>query len=164
MADRGHGRRSFRERPIDFSKPMPVVKSQKDLQMTDDGQLMPKRRDEEDMGSDMLCNLEEDDVSLLCSPPIPGGNRGECTCLNLVFYHLPVTAGAEKIGVWSLSRTWRLFGSCRSSTKRNHGKAGARRTFRCRRSKKSKTTISMLRGTMSALFNIKSLSVRCGSR
>ena len=33
---------------MDYGKPMPVVKSQRDLYMTDDGQLMPKKREDED--------------------------------------------------------------------------------------------------------------------
>ena len=93
MADRGHGRRSFRERPIDFAKAMPVVKSQKDLQMSDDGQLMPKRRDEEDMGSDMLGSLDEDDVSLLASLP-PGGTSGDYACLSAVVLRSCCDAGS----------------------------------------------------------------------
>jgi len=59
MAERG---RRFRERPIDFSKAMPVVKSQKELFMTDDGQLMPKKRDDDDMLS-MDLDADDDDVS-----------------------------------------------------------------------------------------------------
>lgn len=58
MADRG---RRFRERPLDFSKAMPVVKSQKDLQMTDDGQLMPKKRDDDDLPDSCLGGLDDHD-------------------------------------------------------------------------------------------------------
>jgi hypothetical protein len=62
MADRG---RRFRERPIDFAKPMPVVKSQKELQMTDDGQLMPKKRDLDGVDgfgeSCLMGGLDDDD-------------------------------------------------------------------------------------------------------
>lgn len=57
----GHGRR-FRERRLDFAKQMPVVKSQKDLMMADDGQLMPKKRDDEaEFG--LMLEDDEGDVS-----------------------------------------------------------------------------------------------------
>ena len=66
MADRG---RRFRERPMDYAKPMPVVKNQRELYMTDDGQLMPKKRDDEDNMESCLSVLEEDeDVSFRRDP------------------------------------------------------------------------------------------------
>jgi hypothetical protein len=58
-----HGRR-FRERRLDFSKQMPVVKTQKDLVMADDGQLMPKKRDEDELGGmGLMLDDDEGDVS-----------------------------------------------------------------------------------------------------
>ena len=58
MADR---QRRVRERPIDFTKPMPVVKGQKELSMGEDGQLVPKKREEDDLDPTMLGSLDEEE-------------------------------------------------------------------------------------------------------
>ena len=54
--------RAFRPRPIDFSRPMPVVKSQRDLEVNEDGVLVPKKEalepesllDMNDVGDEVL--------------------------------------------------------------------------------------------------------------
>eukprot|EP00961_Rhodomonas_salina_P057375 771336-Rhodomonas_salina.2 len=46
--------RAFRPRPIDFSRAMPVVRSQNELELNDEGVLVPKK--------DLLINPLEDDL------------------------------------------------------------------------------------------------------
>ena len=132
MADRG--RRSFRERPMDYGKPMPVVKSQRDLYMTDDGQLMPKKRDDEDSMDSCLVNFDEDggeDVSWSTAAcrarqtRVPVRAALAAAPASAVHAVLAVTCDAVHV-----CRTWRQSASCRSNTRRSQ----RRRTSPFRRS------------------------------